>query len=184
MEQEEKSEAAGRYLEIIKGRTDLLKTLTDELFRYSVILSSEDDLQTETINLGEVLEESIASFYAPLKEHNITPKVQITGKKVLRSLDRAALSRIFSNLLSNAIKYSHGDLEIILDESGEIIFSNSAPGLDELETGRLFDRFYTVDSARKSTGLGLSIARTLVEQMKGKIWAEYADGRLAVHICF
>lgn len=58
------------------------------------------------------------------------------------------------------------------------------PGLNEVETGRLFDRFYTVDYARKSTGLGLSIARTLAEQMKGTIWAEYEDGRLAVHLRF
>ena len=184
LEQEGKSEAAGRYLEIIRGRADLMKTLTDELFRYSLILSPENELQNEPLNLGQVLEESIASFYAPLKEHNITPQIRITGKEIHRSLDRSALSRIFSNLLSNAIKYSNGDLEITLEDSGEIIFSNSAPGLNEIETGRLFDRFYTVDSARRSTGLGLSIARTLAEQMKGTIWAEYDDGRLAVHLRF
>lgn len=184
LEQEEKSETACRYLEIIRGRTELLKTLTEEFFRYSVILSSEDDIHPETLDLGEVLAESIASFYAPLKEHAITPVIQLTDEKVLRRLDRAALSRIFSNLLGNAVKYSQGDLEIILNKSGEIIFSNSAPGLDEIEIGRLFDRFYTVDSARKSTGLGLSIARTLVEQMSGKIWAEYKSGRLTIHICF
>ena len=184
LEQEEKSEAAGRYLEIIRGRADLLKTLTEELFQYSVLLSPKEDLHIEPLSLGEVLTESIASFYAPLKEHSITPDIHITGETVLRSLDRAALSRIFSNLLGNAVKYSRGDLEITLSESGEITFSNSAPNLDEIEIGRLFDRFYTVDSARKSTGLGLSIARTLVEQMNGKIWAESKSGRLAVHIRF
>ena len=73
-------------------------------------------------------------------------------------MDRAALSRVFSNLLYNAVRYSGGDLEIVLSETGEIIFSNSAPGLTSVQAGKLFDRFYTVESGRKSTGLGLSMA--------------------------
>ena len=81
-------------------------------------------------------------------------------------LDRSALSRVFSNLISNAIKYSDGDLKIVLSERGEVTFSNMASGLDEIQVGRLFDRFYTVEAARKSTGLGLAISKTLVEEMK------------------
>ena len=86
-------------------------------------------------------------------------------------LDRSALSRVFSNLISNVIKYSDGDLKIILSENGKIEFSNMASGLDEIQVGRLFDGFYTVEAARKSTGLGLTISKTLVEQMKGTISA-------------
>ena len=71
--------------------------------------------------------------------------------------------------MNNAIKYSDGDLEIVLTEKGEIIFSNTASGLNEVEVGKLFHRFYTVDNAHKSTGLGLSIARTMIEQMGGTI---------------
>ena len=87
---------------------------------------------------------------------------------------------MFANLLSNAVKYSNGDLEIVLSETGEIAFSNSAARLDSVQVGRLFDRFYTVESARNSTGLGLSIARHLTEQMGGTIGARYEDGRLSV----
>ena len=99
-------------------------------------------------------------------------------------LDRSALSRVFSNLISNVIKYSDGDLKIVLSENGEIAFSNMASGLDEIQVGRLFDRFYTVEAARKSTGLGLAISKTLVEEMNGTISAEYENGRLSVHIFF
>ena len=56
--------------------------------------------------------------------------------------------------------------------------------LDELQVGRLFDRFYTVEAARKSTGLGLSIARVLTEQMGGEIGAACADGRLTIYLKF
>ena len=55
-------------------------------------------------------------------------------------------------------KYSDGDLDIILSETGEIIFSNTASGLDEIQVGKLFHRFYTVETARKSTGLGLALS--------------------------
>ena len=91
---------------------------------------------------------------------------------------------MFSNLLQNAVKYSDGDLEIRLSETGEIIFSNSAQALNTVQAGRLFDRFYTVESGRKSTGLGLSIARTLTERMGGSINAEYRDGKLYLILLF
>jgi signal transduction histidine kinase len=131
-----------------------------------------------------VLEESIAAFYAALKEKGITPDIHMPERKVSRCLDRYALSHVFSNLLNNAIKYSDGDLEITLSESGEIIFCNRASGLNEVQVGKLFDRFYTVEAARKSTGLGLAIARSLVEQMNGTIHAAYENGRLSIRIYF
>ena len=89
--------------------------------------------------------------------------------KVIYYLNGSALSRVFSNLLNNAIKYSDGDLDITLSETGEIIFSNTASKLNEVQVGKLFDRFYTVEAARKSTGLGLAIARTLSTQIMGDI---------------
>jgi signal transduction histidine kinase len=104
--------------------------------------------------------------------------------KIQRRLDRRALSRIFGNIIDNAIKYSDGSLEITLSEAGEIDFTNSASQLDEIQVGRLFDRFYTVEAAKKSTGLGLSIAKALTEQMNGTISAHYLGGKLNIHIVF
>jgi hypothetical protein len=183
LEQEEKSEAVERYLDIIADRTEVLKQLTEELFRYSVIITT-DSHEKELVVLNTALEESIAAFYAALKEKNITPNIHFPERKVSRCLDRFALSRVFSNLLNNAIKYSDGDLEITLSETGEIIFSNTASGLNKVQVGKLFDRFYTVEAARKSTGLGLAIARTLVEQMNGTIYATYENDRLSIRIFF
>jgi hypothetical protein len=183
LEQEEKSENVERYLEIIADRTEVLKQLTEELFRYSVIITT-DSHQKEQVVLNTVLEESIAAFYAALREKGITPDIHMPERKVSRYLDRSALSRVFSNLLNNAIKYSDGDLDITLSETGEITFCNMASGLNEVQVGKLFDRFYTVEAARKSTGLGLAIARTLVEQMNGTIYATYENNRLSIHIQF
>lgn len=184
LEQEEKSESVNRYIEIMKDRVDILTQLSEELFKYSVIISTKDNITKEQVIINTVLEESIAAFYTVLTERNIVPEIQVSETKVVRMLDRSALSRVFSNLISNVIKYSDGDLKIVLSENGEIAFSNMASGLDEIQVGRLFDRFYTVEAARKSTGLGLTISKTLVEQMKGTISAIYENNRLSIHIFF
>lgn len=177
-----KSEAAERYIEIIKNRTEVLKQLTEELFRYSVITSPDYDNRTEVVTVNAVLEESILDFYGVLEERKITPNIYMTESKVTRNLNRARLSRIFSNLINNAIKYSDGDLDITLTDAGKITFSNTASGLSEVQIERLFDRFYTVENARKSTGLGLAISRILIEQMDGTITAQYENGRLSICI--
>lgn len=184
LEQEEKSEAAERYTEIIRNRTELLKQLTEELFRYSIVLADENDRAREPVVLNHVLEESIAAFYTSFRERGIQPDIRLPKQPVVRMLDPVTLPRVFSNLLHNAMKYSDGDLQITLTQDGEITFINQASSLNEVQVGRLFDRFYTVETARKSTGLGLAIARRLVGQMGGSISAEYEDSKLCIRILF
>ena len=184
LEQEEKTDTVAQYLAVIRKRAEVLIQLTEELFRYSVILSGGREEERETVIINSVLEESIAAFYTELKEKRIVPNIRIPEKKIIRSLDPSALTRVFSNLLNNAMKYSDGDLDIMLSEAGEITFTNTASGLNEVQVGRLFERFFTVEAARKSTGLGLAIARTLTEQMGGTIWAEYENGRLSIRVFF
>lgn len=184
LEQEEKSEAVTRYLSMIANRTQALKQLTEELFRYSVILSTANDMNLEAVNINGVLEESVAAFYAALTERGITPTIQISEKRIVRQLNRAALSRVFSNILSNVLKYSDGDLDISLCETGEITFTNAASKLDKVQVGKLFDRFFSVEAAGNSTGLGLAISKTLVEQMNGAITAQYENSQLSICIAF
>ena len=181
---EDCSDEARRYLDIIQGRAHSLRELTEELFRYSVIVSEEKEPVLEALSLNAVLEESIASAYASLSAAGISPCIHICEEKVIRQLDKGLLSRILGNILSNAAKYSDGDLDISLENNGEIRFRNSASRLDKLQTEKLFDRFYTVEAARRSTGLGLSIARDLTERMGGKISAGYENGSLTVILNF
>lgn len=182
LEQEEKSETVERYINIIRNRAEALTQLTEELFRYSVIITAEGNAVIEPVVINSLLEESVAAFYASLTERKITPRITMPESNVVRILDRSALSRVFSNLLNNAIKYSGGDLDITLSESGRITFTNTAPELNEVQVGKLFDRFYTVEAARKSTGLGLAIAKTLVSHMNGTISAKYENSRLSITI--
>lgn len=182
MKKEEKSSRMEQYLNIIEGRTELMKQLTEELFRYSVILSSDSSADAEELAVNGVLEDCIMGYYAAFTEKGITPQIELCEEKVMRTVSRNSLVRVFNNLLNNALKYSGGDLFIRLCADGEIVFSNTAPGLTAVQVERLFDRFYTVREARNSTGLGLSIARTFVEQMNGSICAELSGERLIITI--
>lgn len=184
LETEEKSEKVTRYVMAIQNRAEVLKQLTEELFRYSIIMSVQEPMQLEPLGINGILEESLVSFYAALTKHGITPQIDIAEKEIIRTLNKTALLRVFSNILNNAIKYSDSDLKVELLETGEIIFSNTAQNLNEVQVGKLFNRFFSVETARNSTGLGLSISKTLVEQMHGNITAKYHDGILSICLDF
>ncbi len=181
--QEPLAEPAARYLAQIQNRTEALKALTEELFRYSIAASSQP-LVPVPLDLWGALEEALLSFYGAMEQRNITPEIQLPESRVERCLDPSALSRIFSNILGNALKYSSGDLTVCMDQEGTIVFTNAAAGLTTVTVGRLFDRFYTVQTGSSSTGLGLSIAKLLTERMNGSIGAEYRDGKLSITLRF
>ena len=172
-----------RYIEQIRNRSEALKQLTEELFRYSVI-SSTTEVLCEKVNVCQILEETLISFEGAFAKRNIVPNIKLPTHPIWRELDISALTRIFNNIINNAIKYSDGDFSVSLNDFGNIIFSNSAKELSIVEVGKLFDRFYTVDSARKSTGLGLSIAKLLVERMNGTINADYKENNLIITVSF
>ena len=172
-----------RYLDSIQNRMEAMTRLTEELFRYS-LAADLPELKLEPVDLRRCLEESLVSFYAAMVQRGITPEISMPEGPVVRSLDPSAASRIFGNIISNALKYSDGDFSAALDSRGTVVFSNSAHGLDPVSAGKLFDRFYTVETGRGSTGLGLSIARLLTERLGGTIQAEYREERLYLTVSF
>ncbi|MGM9941226.1 MAG: sensor histidine kinase [Bulleidia sp.] len=183
LDREEQSETVRRYLNRIRNRTDALKTLTEELFRYSVVTSSQE-LKPQRLDLVCTLQESLLSFYALMQEKGIQPQISLPEEPVYLNLDPAAVNRVFSNIISNAVKYSDGDLSVIMDRHGCVVFRNTAQNLNAVQVGRLFDRFYTVEANRQSTGLGLSIARFLMEWLGGTIGADYNSDQLEIRVTF
>ena len=182
--QESQSEKSERYLSVIRERTDAMRELTEELFRYSVIVGTAEELHVEPVCLNDILEQSLAGAYGTLSERGIVPDIEISERSVVRTIDRHALRRIFDNIISNAAKYSDGDLTVRLSPDGTVYFENRAKDLNAVQTAHLFDRFYTVNTARSGTGLGLSIAKLLTEKMGGSITAEYNTGKLSISVRF
>ena len=182
MDNDNLSEKQIKYLKIIDSKVKDLTFLTEQLFDFSKTLDIHTEMKQESIVINDILEDSVASFYSLFKEHNITPNIDICREKVIRVLNENILKRIFENIISNAIKYSKKDFNIKLYNNGIIEFSNQTDGLDQVSLEQLFDRYYTVKSAKKSNGIGLSIAKQLVDLSGGKIEAKYKNNILKIKI--
>ena len=184
IQQENLSNKQKQYLKIVEKKSNELTELTKQLFNFSKSIDLHIEMNKEKCCINEILEETIANYYMILKEKKIDPQIEICKEKVYRNLDKQMIIRIFENILSNISKYSDGDVKIILDHNGKVIFSNKALSLDVVTVEKLFDRYYTVENAKKSTGIGLTIAKELVERNGGKITAKYMNKRLIIEIYF
>ena len=170
------------YLEIIERKTNDVVLLIEQLFDFSKIIDEGIKINKNIYCINELLEESLANYYIIFKEHGIVPNVDISKKKIYRYVDKNTITRVFENILSNVIKYSNGDFKVILDEEGNISFSNKASSLDATTVKKIFNRYYTVENANKSTGLGLNIAKQLIELNNGRINARYKKDTIYINI--
>lgn len=170
------------YLEIVENKTEDLILRTEQLFDFFKTMDTGVKIEKEKICINEMLEQALANFYTIFTESGIVPKVEITGNKIYRNVDRNSITRVFENILSNVTKYSNGDFKVKLEEDGKIVFSNKATSLDRASVEKIFNRYYTVENAKKSTGVGLSIAKQLVELNGGKITAKYENENLIIEI--
>lgn len=173
-----------KYLKIIDSKVNDLTELTEQLFDFSKSIDIQNEIKKENICINDILEDSLASFYSLFKEHNITSNIDICKDKVIRLLNENMLKRIFENIISNAIKYSERDFKVKMFDDGTIEFSNKTDKLDQVSLEKIFDRYYTVRNAKKSNGIGLSIAKQLVNLSDGKITAKYENGYLIIQVKF
>ena len=176
-----------KYLKIIQKKSDELNELTGQLFEFSKIIDTLEkniNLSKDECCINEILEETLLSFYNIFKEKNIFPTINISNKKLYKKVNKISIVRIFENILSNVSKYSNGDFEVEMDDNGIITFSNKANSLDATSVQKIFDRYFSVENAKESTGIGLSIAKQLVEINDCEIYAEYSRERLYIKINF
>lgn len=171
-----------KYLKIIKRKTSELIELTEQLFKFSTTMDTLWKIDKENCCINEILEEILAEYYSIFKKKNIVPEINICNEMIYKNLNKNSLIRIFENILSNMIKYSDGNFKIKLERSGKIIFSNKAKKLDTTTVQKIFDRYFTVENANNVTGVGLSIAKQLVEINEGNIIAKYMDGNLVIEV--
>ena len=169
-----------KYLAIISERANALKVLSEELFKYSTATNTEKNNEVEKLDVNALLQETLFSFFAKFNERGIVPQIAACESSVMRIINKNSLTRVFSNIIENAIKYSDGDFFVNLKEDGTILFSNTAHNLTSVDANKLFDRFFTVESSKYSTGLGLSIAKQLTKQLGGEISAQYENEVLTI----
>ena len=176
-------------MKLVEARLKRLAELVDSFFEFSKILTTNKEIELETVNLIGILEECIGNFYEDYKKENREVDFITSNNKISISTNRTMLSRIFENLISNALKYGSGNLTIeVISENADVIrisFTNRIIDKD-LDTGRIFDDFYTTDISRTkgSTGLGLAIAKEFTEQLNGNIEAHIEDDKLVIDTTF
>lgn len=180
MKEETDIAKSNKYLSIISERANALKILSEELFKYSVATNTEKNQEVEKIDVKTLLQETLFSFYTKFCEKDIVPQITACESSIMRITNKNSLTRIFSNIIENAIKYSDCDFSVDIKEDGTILFSNTARNLNNVDVGKLFDRFFTVESSKYSTGLGLSIAKQLTKQIGGEISAQYHNEVLTI----
>ena len=172
------------YLKIIENKSENLVILTEQLYDYSKSLDLKDKLKKEKVCINDILEDTILSYYALIKKKNLTPEINITTKRIYRKIDKNMAIRILENIISNTIKYTDEDIKIALLDNGKIIIKNKSHALDNTTVNKMFDRYYTIESGSNTSGIGLSIAKQLVNINGGKITAKYSQGYLIVELEF
>ena len=182
VQKENLSSKQKQYLKIIEKKSNEMTELTNQLFEFSKLM--DVDIEKEECCINEILEETLVGYYNIFKEKNIIPQVSICSKKIYKLVNKISIVRIFENILSNVSKYSTGDFKVVMYDNGTIIFSNKANSLDTTTVQKIFERYFSVENAKESSGIGLSIAKKLTEFNGGTIKATYNNGYLFIEINF
>ncbi len=170
------------YTSIIKKSAQRLKVLLEDFFELSIIEQADYPVKVEKIQLNQLVSEVLLGLYEEFHQRNLEPEININTDVTIMA-DPSAVKRVIENLLVNAVKHANGNVSITLEQlhtSAQLTISNSADQLSELDVNHMFDRFYKVDQTRtgKGTGLGLPIAKSLMEKMGGGLTAELVDEQL------
>jgi signal transduction histidine kinase len=172
------------HLKSIIEETQILARLVDDLRTLALAESGALHLKREPTNLTELIRDAVSGLDALAKEKEIRVEMTLDGGEDA-NIDPQRVREVLTNLLSNALRYTPrgGESHVRLVEAGAgversatISVEDNGPGIDAADLPHVFDRFYK-SSDSGGMGLGLSIAKYLVEAHGGKIWAESEVGK-------
>lgn len=171
---------------VLEQKAEAMNTLVGQFYDYSRLAADDMNLTLARIDAGRVLRETLAGSYQLLADAHLKVDIDLPEHPLWVLGDQAALARIFQNLLQNAGRYAETCLALTANEENDRLtlrFSNDTTRLSDDDIAHLFDRFYTPDASRHQggTGLGLTVARTLAEDMQGSLTAS-ADTHDGKHL--
>ena len=189
LEGEPLSDKGREYLEISARKSDTLKSMVDEFFELSVLESDSSVVELQEVEMIGFLSELIIDYETLIRDNGLEPEISFPDTSVKVKANREMLSRVFSNLFSNIFKYAEDSFSLTVNKGKEYCYiklSNKINTDTDIDVEHIFDRTYRADKARTAggAGLGLYIAKLLVEKQKGSIEAKLEDKRLEFIIRF
>ena len=197
-ERDEKLQA--HYIGVIQERIASLKDMLEELFMFTKLKNDTFKLEMDKCCVSRLLKQTVFSYYDEWKMRGIEPVVDICDEQIFILANTQALKRVFQNVIKNGLVHGKNDIEIRLytkalgnvsdknkgNRMVNISVSNTIENPENVDVSQVFERFYKADEARSvtSSGLGLSIAKELVERMDGKINAQIEDNRFCINISY
>jgi signal transduction histidine kinase len=173
-----------RYLATMQTHIRSLSAMIDDLFELSRIEAGDIDWSMRQVELALLVDETVAAMLPEARAKRVEVRSELDGAALAAHADPERIQRVLFNLIRNAIRHTPADGSVVVRaETGpdavEIEVADSGPGIDVAERDRVFAPFHRggADAVRDSdgAGLGLAIARAIVETHGGRIWLADAD---------
>lgn len=169
-------EALEEMLEVLQRKASGMEHLVNQFYEYSRLVATDVSLSCEAVDFGKAARETLLDNSFLLEQAGIEVAWLVKEAPIWVFADETALERAITNLLQNVARYAKNSLRIEMEETSDdvsLLLTNNTEVLAEKDMDKLFERFYAADAARTegSTGLGLTIAKGLVEEMAGNLEA-------------
>jgi len=180
----------GRYTSVALEKAERLEELINEFFEITRFNLSHMELEKSHVDLALMLEQMASEFHPILTEKNLACEIDVP-KPLFYDCDPDKMARVFDNLLRNACNYSLENTTIHISgttENGKVIlnFVNQGRTIPQEKLERIFEQFFRLDSSRASSsggaGLGLAIAKEIIELHQGTICAESQEHSVTFRI--
>jgi signal transduction histidine kinase len=165
------------YVRRMRTHIEALSALIDDLFELSRLEAGDISWSLERVALGELVTETVDAMRVQADARGVIVTAEVAERLAAAHANPEKLQRVLFNLIQNAIRHSPADGSVVVraeavGASVEVEVSDTGEGIPAEERGRVFDAFYRGDAARSTSGagLGLAVARAIVEAHGGRIW--------------
>lgn len=181
-------EQMNKYVFTIRNKANDMAVLVDELSFFTQIYQNNTQYNLQEVNVNDYLSECVSDLSFDLEMKKISLVYQnVTDKNLQIRIDKEKIKRVINNIIGNSLKYINSETGIVFIHAKEtkedviVQITDNGVGIEQEELPFIFERFYRTDDSRNSktggTGLGLAIAKKIIEDHKGKIWAESEFGK-------